>query len=328
MAAAPATARRRAVTAPSSCFSTVLAQAATATLVTDSDSVYYGDGESLGVYRVAKTGGMPVLLASFSCCLVTRMAADDESVYVAVQPFGDAIRSPNDTWLRTIYAIPKSGGPAVMLASGVSLVKELAAADGFVYWASLGTIVNNPEFASDGKIERVRRDGTERTTLASGLSGPTSVALDETFVYFAESGLARGNSSSGARRVPKEGGLVQRLYDRAVDFLAVNGNDLYMITDSGSRNTITQALKDGSQVKRSVSDLPIINPTMTIFGGRVYYLTETKSAFAVASVTLDLQGRTLHAERLFNSGQIGVDSCALYISTIAPADFEVERVMK
>jgi hypothetical protein len=37
---------------------------------------------------------------------------------------------------------------------------------------------------------------------------------------------------------------------------------------------------------------------------------------------------TVHVERLLNGDQIGVDSCALYISTIAPADFEVERVVK
>lgn len=326
LAAAPAPGRRHAVAPPSLCFSTVLAQAASGSIVTDSDSVFYADFHT--VYRVGKTGGVPVLLASFACCAVEEMAADDDTIYVAVQPFGDAIHTREDPWLRTIYAIPKGGGDAVMLASGVWLVKQLAAADGFVYWASLGTILNDPEFASDGKIERVRKDGTERTTLASGLSGPTSLALDDTFVYFAESGLARGNSSRGARRVPKGGGAVQRLYNIAVDFLALNGNDLYMVAENGSRNTITQASKDGTQVKRTFNDLPITNPRLTIYDGRVYYITETKLAFAVASVTLDLQGRTLYAERLFNSSQIGVDACALYISTIEPDDFEIERVMR
>jgi hypothetical protein len=326
MAAAAAAERRHAVAPPSLCFSAVLAQAASQSIVTDSDSVFYADFNS--VYRVGKTGGVPVLLVSFACCSIDEMAADDNTIYVAVQPFGDAIKTREDPWLRMIYAIPKSGGAAVMLASGVWLVKQFAAADGFVYWASLGTVLNDPEFASDGKIERVRKDGTERTTLASGLSGPTSVAIDDAFVYFAESGLARGNSSRGARRVPKEGGVVQRLYNLAVDFLALNGNDLYMVAENDSRNTITQALKNGTQIKRTFNDLPIINPRLTIFDGRVYYITETKLAFAVASVTLDLQGRTLYAERLFNSSQIGVDACAIYISTIEPADFEIERVMK
>src|SRR5439155_8332085 len=109
----------------------------------------------------------------------------------------------------------------------VSLPQQLAVDDHSVYWASLGTVIDDPKFASDGKIERVEKDGTGRTTLASGLSGPTSVAVDDAFVYFAESGLAQGNASKGVRRVPTNGGTVQRLYDNPVDLLALNGDDLY-----------------------------------------------------------------------------------------------------
>jgi hypothetical protein len=142
--------------------------------------------------------------------------------------------------------------------------------------------------------------------------------------------LGSGNSSHGARRVAKDGGSVQRLYNIPVYVVAVNGADLYLLfdnTDTG-KTTITQTAKNGGQVKRSFNDFLIINPIMTIFDGRIYYYTQTKNAFAVASVTLDLQDRRLHVERLFNGTQIGVDACALYISTIAPADFEVERVMR
>jgi hypothetical protein len=331
IAAAPAATRRHAVVPQAPCFSTVLAQAATATIAIDNDSVYYGDDSGpLAVYRVAKTGGVPRLLASFPCCVATQMVVDADNVYVAMQPFGDALHTSNDRWIYTIYAISKSTGVAVLLADGVWLPQQLAVDDRFVYWASLGTVIKSPEFASDGKIERVNKDGTGRLTLASGLSGPTSVAADDTFVYFAESGLAHGNSSSGARRVPKEGGSVQRLYDRSVDSLVLNGDDLYLISGNTStgKTTISQTAKNGSQVKRTFNDSLIINPVMTIFDGRVYYLTQTKAAFAVASVTLDLTGRTVHVERHFNSGTIGVDGCALYISTIAANDFEVERVVR
>jgi len=191
----------------------------------------------------------------------------------------------------------------------------------------LGMLAKDPQFASDGKVERVNKDGTGRTTLASGLSGPTSVAVDDSFVYFTESGLGAGNNSSGARRVAKEGGSVQRLYNVPVDVVALNGDDLYLLvgnTDTG-KTTITQTAKSGTQVKRSFNDLLIINPIMTIFDGRLYYYTQTKNAFAVASVSLNLDGRTLHVERLFNGDQIGVDRCALYIST---TDQEIERVMR
>jgi hypothetical protein len=64
---------------------------------------------------------------------------------------------------------------------------------------------------------------------------------------------------------------------------------------------------------------------MTIFDGRLYYYTQTKNAFAVASVTLALQDRRLHLERLFNGEQIGVDGCAIYVST---TDQQIERVVR
>lgn len=324
--AAPAS-RRHAVAPPVPCFSAVLAQAATGTVSLDNDFVYYGDEGSRGVYRVPKTGGSPELLAMFPCCDVTQMAVDADHVYVAVRPQGDAIHTPNDKWIYSIYAIAKGGGIVVTLAEGVWLPKQLAVDDRFVYWASLGTVIKDPQFASDGKIERVNKDGTGRTTLASGLSGPTSVAVDDSFVYFTEDGLGAGNHSSGARRVAKEGGSVQRLYNVPVDVVALNGDDLYLLvgnTDTG-KTTITQTAKSGTQVKRSFNDLLIINPIMTIFDGRLYYYTQTKNAFAVASVSLNLDGRTLHVERHFNGDQIGVDRCALYIST---TDQEVERVMR
>ena len=328
--AAVAAPRHHAVAPPVPCFSAILADAATGTVVIDNGFVYYGDWGSRGVYRVAKTGGSPQLLAIFPCCVVTQMVADADHVYVAMRRHGDAIQAPNDKWLYNIEAIPKSGGAVVTLAEDIWLPQELAVDDQNVYWASSGTVIEDPQFASDGKIERVNKDGTGRVVLASGLSGPTSVAVDDAFVYFTESGLAAGNKSSGARRVAKAGGSVQRLYNLPVDVVAVNGADLYLLvgnTDTG-KTTITQTAKSGGQVKRSFNDLLIINPIMTIFDGRIYYYTQTKNAFSVASVTLDLQDRRLHVERLFNGTQIGVDSCALYISTVAPADFEVERVMK
>jgi hypothetical protein len=328
--AALAVPRRHAVAPPASCFSAILAEAATGTVVLDNDFVYYGDWSSRGVYRVAKTGGPPQLLAMFPCCVVTQMVADADHVYVAMRRHGDAIQAPNDKWLYNICAIAKTGGAVVTLAEGIWLPKQLAVDDRFVYWVSSGTVINDPHVASDGKIERINKDGTERAILASGLSGPDSVAVDDAFVYFTESGLGSGNSSRGARRVAKDGGSVQRLYNLPVDVVALNGADLYLLvgnTDTG-KTTITQTAKNGGQVKRSFNDFLIINPIMTIFDGRLYYYTQTKNAFAVASVTLDLQDRRLHVERLFNGDQIGVDGCALYISTVAPADFEVERVVR
>jgi len=123
------------------------------------------------------------------------------------------------------------------------------------------------------------------------------------------------------------GAPMQRLYNLPADVVALNGDDLYLLvgnTDTG-KTTITQTAKSGDQVKRAFNDFLIINPIMTIFDGRLYYYTQTKNAFAVASVTLALQDRRLHLERLFNGEQIGVDGCAIYVST---TDQQIERVVR
>jgi hypothetical protein len=122
-AAALSAQRRHAVAPPVSCFSAVLAQAATGTVVLDNDFVYYGDWASRGVYRVAKTGGSPQLLAMFPCCVVTQMVVDADHVYVAMRRHGDAIQAPNDRWIYNIVVVAKSGGAVVTLAEGVWLPK-------------------------------------------------------------------------------------------------------------------------------------------------------------------------------------------------------------
>ena len=107
------------------------------------------------------------------------------------------------------------------------------------------------------------------------------MAVDDSFVYFGESGLAQGNASKGVRRVPKNGGTVQRLYDNPVDLLALNtsATDLYLLARKLLREQdhITQEAKTGGQVKRSFNGCPRPQSnTMTIYDGRIYYYTKTK----------------------------------------------------
>jgi hypothetical protein len=314
---------------PAACFSATLTDAATETVAVDDDFVYYGDwGESQhGIFRVAKTGGAPQRLASFPCCVSTLMILDSNNVYVAVRPNGDAIHTHNDSFIYTIYSIAKDGSAVRMVADGVWSPKQLALDGGYLYWVSLGTVVQDPHFASDGKVERADKDGL-REVLASGLSGPTSIALDDQWIYFTESGLAIGNSSTGVRRIPKNGGSVQRLYNQPVYVIALNGNDLYMLyddSDSG-KTKIVQGVKTGGTVKHSVTDSLIINNWMTIFDGRLYYYTQTPPAFGIASTTLDLQGRIVQVgQHHFNGDVFAIDGCAFYIST---TDQEVERVVR
>src|SRR5206468_2352482 len=132
----------------------------------------------------------------------------------------------------TIYAIPKRGGQPKTLAENVSLPQQIASDGTFVYWISLGTVVHDPTFAADGKIERIRKDGSDRQLLAGNLSGPTSLALDAASLFFTETGLGLGNPSAGVRRMPKSGGSIQELYSSEVDVLSLDGDTLYMLSEN------------------------------------------------------------------------------------------------
>jgi hypothetical protein len=319
--------RRHAAKPPAGCFNATLAEAATGTVAIDDGFVYYGDNGAHAVFRVAKTGGTPQRLASFSCCVTELMILDANNVYVAVHPYAEFIHTHNDAFVYTIYSIAKDGSSVRVVADSVWQPKQLAVDDQYLYWVSLGTVVQDPHFASDGKVERAGRDGV-RETLASGLSGPTSIALDDQWIYFTESGLAIGNSSTGVRRVPKNGGSVQPLYNQQAEVIALYGDDLYMLygdLESG-KTRIVQGVKTGGTVKHSVTDSLIINNWMTIFDGRLYYYTQTPPAFGIASTTLDLQGRTVQVgQRTFNGQDFAIDACAFYIST---TDQVVERVVR
>lgn len=323
-AAVPAMAQRRhAARQPVVCSSWAQGSTPTGTVAIDASSVYYGDAGLRGVYRVAKGGGKPLLLAPLPGGPTNLMVIDGENIYLTA---GAGSWDRQDLWV-----VSKSGGTPRLLAGAISLLKQIAVDDQFVYWASYGTVVNDPYTASDGKIERIGKDGSNRSVLASGLSGAESVALDDAWVYFAESGRAIGNSSKGARRVPKDGGAVQHLYNGDVDTLAVNENDLYLLYvnfDNG-RMTISQLAKTGGPVKHTLTDAPLSHSPLIFFDGRLYYTTQGSPGKAIASTTLDLQGRIVHVQRdVFNSDGFAIDDCAFYVATVTPNDFLLERIRR
>jgi len=323
VAAYPALAQRlRAVRPPVECSSAALAHVPSGAVTIDGGFVYYGDAELLGVYRLPKSfAGTPLLLTSLPQGQVTMIALDAQNVYVTV---GRA------RFLQDLYSVSKRGGGARLLVESISIPKGIAVDEQYVYWSSYGTVVNDPFVASDGKIERIGKDGSNRTLLASGLSGAGGIAIDDTWVYFSENGLAIGNSSAGARRVPKEGGSVQHLYEKPVDTLVLAGNDLYVLDEDfdHGRDTITQMAKSGGPAKHTLSDSLISSP-LVVYGGRIYYYTQSSGGKGIASTTLDLQVRTVHFGRsAINSSQFGVDDCAFYIATVTPDDFLLERIRR
>ena len=93
------------------------------------------------------------------------------------KPWGVAV-TPDTVFftydLNQVQARARDGGAITTLYDGGQNAQCLSVDDGFLYW---------PTF-TDGKIHRVRIDGTEHVILADGQSHPTAVALAPGALYW------------------------------------------------------------------------------------------------------------------------------------------------
>lgn len=177
----------------------------------DATHVYFVNGLDSTVSRVAKSGGVSQQLAMLPADVITDIAIDATHVYIALIPNDESANTPPPG---RVVAVPKGGGSLRTVATEVIAPFKLDVDDTHVYWVSVGTIQSAEEqVLADGKVERVRKDGTARQTLASQLSAPFTLVLGGSDVYFGELGIAVGSTSAGTRRVPKAGGTVTHLDD-------------------------------------------------------------------------------------------------------------------
>jgi hypothetical protein len=201
--------RRRAVGpgTPGRCaFSASLAREALPdAMAIDDQHLYWVDAFAGTVNRVPLAGGETEVLGDLGDWLLLTLEADETSLYIGVLPYTIIERpSPGE-----ILRLPKTGGTATTFVAGVNAPWNIAVDGTHVYWAATGTIdILNESIAPDGKIERVKKDGTQRQALAENLSAPLDVALDADSVYYGETGQADGDPTSGVFRVAKSGGSV------------------------------------------------------------------------------------------------------------------------
>ena len=186
-----------------------------------------------------------------------------------------------------------------------------------VYWVSLGTYNGTTDsFAQDGKIERVRKDGTGRETLVSSLSAPYDLLLEGDNVIFSETGLASGPVKFGIRSVPKSGGSITHLQDtHLAGDLVERSTELVFYGQDATSETIGlfRMPKSGGTVTLLVDDEDISGGPR-IVENQVYYAVDEDRILRVP--VTGGSPVTVVVNELWQSGDFEVDSCGLYFGTL------------
>lgn len=276
-------------------------------IAVDQTHVYFTHGGR--IERVPLEGGKAAGLANFGDAWVMDLALDDDDVYFLVRN-----RKDNGD---SVGVIPKSGGTAIALLRGV--YASAMVPDGeWMYVADPGSMRASN---ADGRIIRVKRDGSEAEALASGLDLVMGMLLDGDSVYFSEAGQAGRRRSGGVRRVAKSGGKVERLAKLPGAWtLTSDGSTLYAVHISGNHDgSISAISKSDGRVRQLVSKFkfeviaPLHYSSGSLYFGNVVSQTKARlEAFNVADGT-----RRTIAEFEGGFPRIAVDRCGVYYSTTA-----------
>tara|TARA_Y100000310_G_scaffold201046_1_gene201121 strand:+ start:732 stop:1868 length:1137 start_codon:yes stop_codon:yes gene_type:complete len=139
----------------------------------DENYVYYTEYRSTSVKKVPKSGGdVEVLYAGEKTSPSTggrKIEVDDKNVY-----WFDGIG--------TIYSMPKSGDEPTELHQSGGLLFDIKLEGDYVYTLS------SDSFGDNGKIVKIKKDGSESIILFKGIESYSEMALDSGNIYFYESG--------------------------------------------------------------------------------------------------------------------------------------------
>lgn len=320
-------AKRRAVSPGGSCpaGATLATDVIVFGMAMDATHVYFHEDSENTIRRVAKSGGESVEIYYLDFESFAAMAIDDTHVYVAAFELPAGFNAPP----ARIYAIPKDGGEPEVLASNVLLPFELVVDDTHVYWSSAGTLNFVTELLeSDGRIERVQKDGSGRQTLVADLSVPLGLVLDGDQVIFAESGLARDDFSAGLRRVAKDGGPVTHILEGpSVLNVALSGDELFFLVI----NPVSQRATGLYRMAKNGGGLTTLLESSALAGGprvrdgKVYYLTSAVVGDTISYLPTGGGAPTVLVNTLLGTDDFEIDSCRVYYATFTDELVAVPR---
>ena len=262
------------------------------------------------VYRIAQTGGTPVLLAADQAC-PKNIAADAAEVYWINE---GAETSPGEYRNGAVMRVAKTGGAPQTLAAKQDGHANLAVDDAFVYWTDCGTGARNFQ---DGAVLKMAKAGGVPQTLANAQKCPGSVAADAANVYWQSGGkIFRADKATGA---------LATFVETGGNAITLDETHVYWTrTESASRTTYRSCADERSVLLRAAKTGGASQPLAQIAGfaptqialdaTSVYYATDcTEGILRVAKTG----GEARVSVPRQNANGLAVNATRLYWSVSA-----------
>lgn len=166
-------------------------------LVLDGADIYFTVSSQAHVRRMSKTGGdsTVIFIGNAGNEALYTFAVDDEDVYV----YASSVDGESK-----IHKVPKAGGTAVIVASGLARVGTMVLSGPYLYVTEGGTEQNGWH---DGIIWRMAKTGGPPEILADGQGNPKRSVLGGSALYWLNgrapgAGIVRRDNVGGALTMP------------------------------------------------------------------------------------------------------------------------------
>ena len=208
-------------------------QSETGGIVSDDKYVYWNGGGN--IFRIAKDGGKPEVVASESVGIGLDMAVDGEKIYWANHGY----YSPNSPSVpKPIYSVPKKGGKVEIFADQQNVPSNIVVDDKFVFWCTPSSI-----------LKRAKVGGQPQVVFqATNNEGVDVLEQDGDNLYFGFRG--DGGSRWALRKISKIGGEPQTLVKTfSLRPFVIDDQNIYFFDENGmNADSLCKIVKSGGEV--------------------------------------------------------------------------------